>query len=21
MPTYEYACTACTERLEVVQSF
>lgn len=21
MPTYEYACTACEERLEVVQSF
>lgn len=21
MPTYEYACTACAERLEVVQSF
>ena len=21
MPTYEYACKACTERLEVVQSF
>ena len=21
MPTYEYVCTACAERLEVVQSF
>lgn len=21
MPTYQYACTACAERLEVVQSF
>ena len=21
MPTYQYACTACDERLEVVQSF